>query len=1141
MSSSTREKSSTSKAARDESSKSTSKSEKKTKSSDSDEKKSRRLSAKRTSDKDSKAEKSERHAASSSSSSKSSGGDDKKKNRRSTDPAAEKDSGGEGKESKGDKKSGLMRRKSLLSSSKGTKDVDKKDKRDAKDREKAEKSDKKAREKEDKKTKKDTGGGTLRKSASPAGATSASAAFSASATGGSPSTSPVAAKSGEKRTGSGISKATPKSLGKATPASSKMGGDFLQRLEGIERTKTAVDFTKSHATSQVKKGAKAVEEAEWDDETQDKVPTAIRLATIELGRDELSAFANAGEKIGLEIWRIEKMLPVRVPKKKYGKFYAGDSYLCLNTSYKDGRSRTLQWELHYWIGRKAPKDSASSAAIRSIQLNEKIGGQAVHYREVQGHESEKFQQLFNYKIKYLRGGTESALNHVTEEAYETRLLHLLGKKGVVRQVDATCGSLNEGDVFVLDAGKNIFVWVGKEAGLVKQSKGLEIANMINSENKGMGMVSLLLGAERENSPLFWEVMGGKGEIAPAEEAMTDKEVAEEMAESVFLYKVMEVDGDMQAIPITETPFVRDMLESTFTYILDCETEIFIWVGKKSDWESKASGIMLADDFLTMFERPSWTPMTRMLEGTETVLFKSKFANWVDIHPTRDFREIEFRKQQANIAATPAVQPKIDVDLMHARPEKDEFSPDKEFPGIDEDSGLVEIWVIDDKSHAAAVGEDNFGEFYNGRSYIVLYSFTIKESIRSVAYFLGGSRAAPSDYIAYQTGLYEQLEEKMESEGGKAPIQIRHQLFAESDYFRTLFEGLMIVHCGADPDAPRPEKSLYGIWGTSPQDVRAVQVEHIGAAQLSSAGVFVLFTATHAFKWLGAGATDESKAMADHLVQHMGEDKEVVVLEEGSETDEFWLELGGKAEYANFAGRPYGWPRVFQVSEATGVVAVHEVLSYSQSDLDELDVFLLDAYNEVFIWTGRDSSEKERRMAREIAQEYIDRAKSVDGREAADLPLTVVLSGEEPVTFRACFHEWRLHDSSRDLVQVIEKRIQTKIQGIEEEAAKPTELMSDFFNKLNKKYNIDPTQEHLADEPAAAPAPVQVSASSEQRRVDEVATAEATAAAPAVAGDAEPSQPEHDEASEAASADVEECGEKAAAADDDGHATETVDA
>jgi hypothetical protein len=333
---------------------------------------------------------------------------------------------------------------------------------------------------------------------------------------------------------------------------------------------------------------------------------------------------------------------------------------------------------------------------------------------------------------------------------------------------------------------------------------------------------------------------------------------------------------------------------------------------------------------------------------------------------------------------------------------------------------------------------------------------------------------------------------------------------------------MIVHCGADPDAERPEKSLYGIWGTSPHDVRAVQVEVVGAAQLSSAGVFVLFTAAHVYKWLGAGATEESKVMADHVVQHMGEERyavvdvvatmqlrltrtrrEVVELEEGSETDEFWLELGGKAEYANFAGRPYGWPRVFQVSEATGVVAVHEVSAYSQADLDELDVFLLDAYNEVFIWTGRDSSEKERRMAREIAQEYVDHA-SVEGREP-NLPITVVLSGEEPVAFKACFHEWRLHERCRDLVGVIEKRIQDKIQGIEEGAAKPNELMTDFFDKLNKKYNIDPSQElqptdHLAsrrDEAHAAPHSAAVAAAAPAPAVEAAAPSDEDQSAPDV--------------------------------------------
>jgi len=54
---------------------------------------------------------------------------------------------------------------------------------------------------------------------------------------------------------------------------------------------------------------------------------------------------------------------------------------------------------------------------------------------------------------------------------------------------------------------------------------------------GKGVVSVLQGKDRDNNPLFWEHMGGKtDEIAPAEEALTDKEVAEEMAESVFLYK-----------------------------------------------------------------------------------------------------------------------------------------------------------------------------------------------------------------------------------------------------------------------------------------------------------------------------------------------------------------------------------------------------------------------------------------------------------------------------------------------------------------------------------------------------------------------------------------------------------------------------
>ncbi len=157
-------------------------------------------------------------------------------------------------------------------------------------------------------------------------------------------------------------------------------------------------------------------------------------------------------------------------------------------------------------------------------------------------------------------------------------------------------------------------------------------------------------------------------------------------------------------------------------------------------------------------------------------------------------------------------------------------------------------MIDDKSHAAAMSEENFGEFFNGRSYIILFSYSEKEQVKSVAFFWAGSRSSPADYIAYQTGLYEQLEEKMEAEGGKAPLQMRFQQFTENEFFLSLFEGVMIIHNGNDPDGERPEKSLYCCKGNSPADSRAVQLDRISASDLCSLASFVLLTPSNVYKW-----------------------------------------------------------------------------------------------------------------------------------------------------------------------------------------------------------------------------------------------------------------------------------------------------
>jgi hypothetical protein len=44
-----------------------------------------------------------------------------------------------------------------------------------------------------------------------------------------------------------------------------------------------------------------------------------------------AAFSGAGAKAGLELWRIEKLAPVKVAEVK-GKFYKGDAYILLCTT-----------------------------------------------------------------------------------------------------------------------------------------------------------------------------------------------------------------------------------------------------------------------------------------------------------------------------------------------------------------------------------------------------------------------------------------------------------------------------------------------------------------------------------------------------------------------------------------------------------------------------------------------------------------------------------------------------------------------------------------------------------------------------------------------------------------------------------------
>ena len=82
------------------------------------------------------------------------------------------------------------------------------------------------------------------------------------------------------------------------------------------------------------------------------------------------------------------------------------------------------------------QDEAGAVAIMTVELDSALGGRAVQYREVQGHETEKFLSYFKPCIIPQEGGVASGFNHVKLEKHQTRLYICKGKH-VVRVKEAS--------------------------------------------------------------------------------------------------------------------------------------------------------------------------------------------------------------------------------------------------------------------------------------------------------------------------------------------------------------------------------------------------------------------------------------------------------------------------------------------------------------------------------------------------------------------------------------------------------------------------------------------------------------------------------------------------------------------------------
>ncbi|KAG8367888.1 hypothetical protein BUALT_Bualt16G0119400 [Buddleja alternifolia] len=712
------------------------------------------------------------------------------------------------------------------------------------------------------------------------------------------------------------------------------------------------------------------------------------------GKSLEPAFQGAVHR-GTEIWRIENFQPVPLPKSDYGKFYSGDSYIILQTS--SGKGGAYLYDIHFWLGKDTSQDEAGTAAIKTVELDAILGGRAVQYRELQGHESNKFLSYFKPCIIPLEGGVASGFKKPEEEEFVTQLYICKGKRVVrLKQVPFSRSSLNHDDVFILDTKDKIYQFNGANSNIQERAKALEVIQFLKEKyHEGKCDVAIVddgkLQAESDSGE-FWVLFGGFAPIA--KKIATEDDIIPEKTPGQ-LYSI--IDGQVKAL---NGELSKSILENNKCYLLDCGAEVFVWVGRVTQVDERKAAIKVAEDFLASQNRPKSTHITRLIQGYETHSFKSNFDSW----PSGSAPSVA-EEGRGKVAALLKQQGAAMKGANKSAPVNEEVPP------LLEAGGKIEVWRINGSAKMSVPSED-IGKFYSGDCYIVLYTYHSSE--RKEDYYL--CCWFGKDSIEKDRNMATRLSTTMYNSMKGRPVQGRIFQGKEPPQFVAVFQPMVVLKGGMssgyknyiadkglnDETYTADGVALICISGTSLHNNKAVQVEAV-AKSLNSNECYLVQSGTSMFSWHGNESTFEQQQLAAKVTEFLKPGSVVKHTKEGTESSSFWFALGGKQSYTSkkLSLEVIRDPHLFTFSFNKGKFQVEEIYNFSQDDLLTEDILILDTHAEVFVWVGQSVDSKEKQNAFENGQKYVEMAASFEGL-SPNVPLYKITEGNEPCFFTAYF-------------------------------------------------------------------------------------------------------------------------------------------
>lgn len=711
-------------------------------------------------------------------------------------------------------------------------------------------------------------------------------------------------------------------------------------------------------------------------------------------RDLDAAFQGAGQKAGIEIWRIENFRPVPVPKSSHGKFFTGDSYVILKTTAS--KTGALRHDIHYWIGKDTSQDEAGTAAIKTVELDAALGGRAVQYREVQGHETEKFLSYFKPCIIPQQGGTSSGFKHVEAEEHQIRLYVCKGKHVVhVKEVPYARTSLNHDDIFILDTKSKIFQFNGANSSIQERAKALEVVQYVkDTYHDGKCDIAAIedgkLMSDADTGE-FWGFFGGFAPLSRKTTTDDDKKVEPSPAKLLCIVKE-------QAEPVEADTLTRELLDTNKCYLLDCGTEIFVWMGRTTSLDERKKASAVAEELSRGSDRPK-SHIIRVIEGFETVAFQLKFDSWphtVDVTVSEEGRgkvAALLKRQGVNVKG-----------LLKATPEKEEPQP------YIDCTGNLQVWRVNDQEKTLLSSSEQ-SKFYSGDCYIFQYSYPGEDKEEYLVGTWFGMQSIEEERTE-AIALANKMVEALKNQAVQARIYEGH----EPLQFFSIFQSFIVFKGGvssgykkyimekeiADATYTEDGLALFRVQGSGPDNMQSIQVEAV-ASSLNSSYCYILHSGSTVYTWSGNLSTTEDHELLERQLDLIKPNLQSKPQKESSETDQFWELLGGKCEYPSqkIVKEAESDPHLFSCSYSKDTLKVTEIYNFSQDDLMTEDEFILDCHTDVFVWVGQQVAPEIRKQALSIGEKFLQ-CDFLREKLSPQAPVFVVVEGSEPPFFTRFF-------------------------------------------------------------------------------------------------------------------------------------------